>query len=112
MAETLFWSRIVVRLAAAADRPVLERLAELDSARPPAAPVLLGVVGERPVAALSLHDGRTVADPFVPTADMLDLLRLRAAQLQRATDTPGEVQGLAERLRGAGAARRREPLAA
>jgi hypothetical protein len=30
------------------------------------------------VAALSLFDGRAVADPFEPTADVVAMLRLRA----------------------------------
>ena len=36
--------------------------------------------GDRPVAAMSLQDGRTVADPFMRTANVVDLLRMRARQ--------------------------------
>ena len=40
-----------------------------------------------PVAAASLSDGRTVANPFLPTADVVALLSMRARQLRR-RDTP------------------------
>ena len=74
---------VTVRLAAAADGPQLQRLAELDSACLPAAPLLIGERAGRPVAALSLAGGEVVADPFMPTADVVALLRLRARQLRR-----------------------------
>jgi len=77
-----FWEGLTLRLATACDRPALARLAELEQAEPPAEPVLLGVVMQRPVAALSLSDGRVVADPFVATAELVELLRLRARQLR------------------------------
>ena len=79
------WASVTVRLATCADRPELERLAALDGAQaPPAAPVLIGSVMQRPVAALSLADGNLVADPFTPTRELVELLRLRARQLLRA----------------------------
>jgi len=83
-APSLPASSVTVRLATNADRRALERLAELDQADPPRAPVLLGVVMERPVAALSLRDSRVVADPFTPTRDLVELLRLRARQMRAA----------------------------
>ena len=43
--------------------------------------MLLGEVMERPVAALSLRDGRVIADPFIPTAELVELMRLRARQI-------------------------------
>ncbi len=43
--------------------------------------MLLGVVMQRPIAALSLRDGSVIADPFSPTAELVELLRLRARQL-------------------------------
>ena len=36
---------------------------------------------QRTVAALSLRDGRVVADPFTPTAELVELMRLRARQI-------------------------------
>ena len=70
---------LTIRLAADDDRLALSTLAQLDSANAPAAPVLLAEACGQLVAALSLADGRAVADPFRPTADVLDLLRVRAA---------------------------------
>ena len=58
---------------------VVRELAELDSARAPASPVVIAIVDGRPVAAASLVDGETVADPFLPTADVVELLQARVA---------------------------------
>ena len=76
-------SPVTVRLATANDGPVLVRVADLDSASMPAAPLLVGERGVQVVAALSLRDGAVVADPFVPTADIVALLRLRARQIRQ-----------------------------
>ena len=73
---------IIIRRARAADGPVLARLAALDSARTPGADSLVAEADGVPVAALDLADGRVVADPFAPTADVVDLLRLRAARVR------------------------------
>jgi hypothetical protein len=75
------WAGLTLRLATGADRAALTRLADLDEADRPTEPVLLGVVSDRPVAALSLHDGRVIADPFVRTTELVELLRMRAGQL-------------------------------
>jgi hypothetical protein len=55
-----------IRPATAADARALARVAALDSQRPLAAPVLLAEEGGVAVAAISLADGRVVADPFRP----------------------------------------------
>jgi hypothetical protein len=78
------WASLSVRLATTADAPALERLAELDQKAQPSAPVLIGSLMARPVAALSLVDGGVVADPFTPTCDLVELLRLRARQMRHA----------------------------
>ena len=75
---------IVIRRAAADDLDALRRLAALDSAR-----ALLGdvLVAERDGvvrAAYSLDEGRAIADPFVPTAELVTLLQTRAAPLREA----------------------------
>ena len=75
---------VVIRLATAADRRSLERLAALDSADVPSGITLIANLRERPVVAVSLSDGSAVADPFVATTDILELLRLRARQLASA----------------------------
>jgi len=72
---------VTLRLATGADGPALARLANLEQAQRPREPVLLGVVMSRPVAALSLRDGSLVARPH--TAELVELLRLRATQLAR-----------------------------
>jgi hypothetical protein len=75
---------VVIRRAVEADRPAVERLAALDSAHVPRGDVLLALVDDVPWAALSVDDGGTVADPFRPSAEAVDLLRIRAAQLRAA----------------------------
>jgi hypothetical protein len=70
---------LTIRLAREDDRASLATLAQLDSGRAPAHPVLLAEADDGVVAALSLLDGTAVADPFRPTADVVDLLRVRAA---------------------------------
>jgi hypothetical protein len=72
---------VTVRIATASDGPALVHVAELDGAGVPPAPLLVGERCRRVVAALSLRDGAVIADPFVPTADIVALLRLRARQL-------------------------------
>ncbi len=75
------WGPLVIRIATPGDRRSLERLAELDSTETPTGATLIGELRERVVAALSLSDGKAIADPFVKTSDVLELLRLRAGQL-------------------------------
>jgi hypothetical protein len=58
------------------------RIAELDSASRQADPLLIGERAGQPIAALSLADGTVVANPFVASADVVALLRLRARQLR------------------------------
>lgn len=72
---------LVIRVAEAKDEAALAHLAELDSARAPSGATLIAESHERPVAALSLADGQAVADPFVPTSEIIELLRFRARQL-------------------------------
>jgi len=79
---------ILIRLAASPDEDALIRLAALDSADPLQGPALMGFVGGEPRAAVALADGRTVADPFAPTADLVDLLRLQAKRLAPAHGGP------------------------
>ena len=67
---------------------VVRELAALDSARPPATPVVIAIVDGRPVAAASLVDGDVVADPFVPTADVVELLQARVAASAQAASRP------------------------
>ncbi len=69
---------VELRPARADDEAATGRLAALDDAPALEGPVLLAVVDGEAVAALALDDGRVVANPFVPTAHAVSLLRLRA----------------------------------
>ena len=71
---------IALRIAQPEDVYDVSRLAELDEAPLPAGPLMLAVVDGETVAALSLSDGRVVANPFVPTEKAVTLLRLNATQ--------------------------------
>ena len=72
---------ISIRTASRDDAGALRRLAELDSAPVPEAPVLVAEGDGELRAALSLRDGQVVADPFAPTARLVVLLEVHAAQL-------------------------------
>ncbi len=77
-------TRVTLRFAAAADDARLRRLAELDSALPPRGRTLVAEVDGRLRAALPLDGGEPIADPFHRGIELIELLRLRAAQLVRA----------------------------
>jgi hypothetical protein len=74
-------SALTLRCAFPDDREDLERLAELDSARPLGGEVLVAEVEGESRAALSLADGSVIADPFFPCTPLVVLLRMRAGQL-------------------------------
>ena len=75
---------VAIRPTDEADRPVVDRLAALDSARPPRGTVLIAEVEGEAWAALSIDDGHAVADPFRPSLDVLALLRTRAGHVRAA----------------------------
>ena len=68
---------IVIRQAHEADAGKLDRLAVLDSAQLSSGPFLIAEVGGEARAALSMADGRAVADPFFPSAQLVELMRVR-----------------------------------
>ena len=72
---------IALRLAHADEQGEISRLAGLHEAPAPSGEVLLGLVDGTPVAALSLTDGRVVADPFAHSGEVVELLRVRADRL-------------------------------
>ncbi len=72
---------LALRVAGDDEAPMVRRLAALDDAPPLQGPVLLALVDGEAVAATSLSDGRVVANPFLPTADTVSLLSMRASQL-------------------------------
>lgn len=69
---------ITIREATDHDAGALERLAQLDSDRVPARPLLVAEVSGELAAAMSTADGTTIADPFRPTAGAVAALRLQA----------------------------------
>src|SRR5690348_11645672 len=89
-------STLVIRVATRFDEPELRRLAALDSARPLSGTVIVAQSDGRIDAALSLDDRRAIADPFRPTAGLVEVLRARAARLH------GEPAATAPRLRRLG----------
>ena len=76
-------SPLTLRSSTAADAASLERLAALDSARPLTGEVMLAHAGGDVRAALSLDTGRVVADPFYPSAELVELLRAASGNAPR-----------------------------
>lgn len=74
---------VLIRHAAPTDARDIARLAELDERSLPLGDRLVGVLEGRVVAALEVDSGTSIADPFVPTEGVVELLGLRAAQVRR-----------------------------
>jgi hypothetical protein len=68
---------VSLRRARFADAPALHRLAALTDAAPLSGDVVVADVGGELRAAMSLADGRTIADPFRETAELVALLQVR-----------------------------------
>jgi hypothetical protein len=75
---------ITIRHSTDEDRGALRRLAQLDDRPPLHGAALLGFVDGELRAAVPVERGAPLADPFRTTGDVIDLLRLRAAQERRA----------------------------
>ena len=71
-------SAIIFRPATKADDAALRELAELDSTSVSSGDYAVAEVEGRILAAVSLSDGSAIADPFVPTAELVGLLKLHA----------------------------------
>jgi len=84
---------IVIRHATDADRGALADLAILDSREPLAGAALIAEVDGAARAALDLHDGSVAADPFAPTAELVELLRLHARATRAARSAHGSLRG-------------------
>jgi hypothetical protein len=72
---------IHLRLAGHDQAPAVRKLAELDGVKPLSGEILVALRDGEPIAALSLADGRTAADPFRRTADAVAVLRTWATQV-------------------------------
>jgi hypothetical protein len=79
---------ISIRPAFPDDFEALIRLAALDSASPLAGSVLLAEENGQLRAAIGVGCGRVIADPFVRTAGLVAILRLRADEHARAAASP------------------------
>lgn len=72
---------VTIRHSTEFDQAELARLAQLDEKQVPDGESLLAYVGGELRAALPLTNGRApLADPFHLTGDVVELLRLKAAQ--------------------------------
>jgi hypothetical protein len=76
--STVATTKVSIRPSASEDSALIRRLAALDSAPVPRGSMLLAEVEGRVLAAVSLADGRAIADPFAPTQTLVELLRVAA----------------------------------
>ena len=83
---------ITIRHSTSGDRAGVEELAELDGRPAPGGDTLLAEVNGTLWAAVGVEDGAAVADPFLPTGDVVWLLQMRAEQ-ERAARAPGSIAG-------------------
>ena len=74
-------SEITIRAARAEDMSEVARVAGRDTGDLPAGPVLVAKVGSDVRAAISLADGAVIADPFHRTAELVQMLRIRAGAI-------------------------------
>ena len=90
---------LTVRPAAASDADALRLLAALEGVNMPTGDVLVAQLGGDVVAALPLDGGRPIADPFRHSAELVEMLKLRARQLRReAQESEGGGVGFLARL--------------
>ena len=101
-----------IRPATDADAESLARLAMLGSQPPLAGRILVGEIGGAPAAALSLTDGRAVADPFRRTGTLRISLRLRAGATIAHEATPSLPARLLAAVAPAQRSRRATPAVA
>jgi hypothetical protein len=76
--------RLVLRRSASWDAAALTRLAQLDGAPSPTGPMLVAELSGEIVAAVPIDGGRAIADPFRPTAALVELLHARTRLLAEA----------------------------
>ena len=80
---------LTIRRADLADLAALDRLATLDSATAPAGDVLVAEVAGELWAALEIDSGAVIADPFRPSGELVELLRLHARGSARSASRAG-----------------------
>ena len=92
-------AEIIIRAATAEDAREIARVAGRDTHELPVGPLLVATVGDRVRAAISLSDGTFVADPFHPTSELVQMLKIRVGAVDSARSG-----GIARRLRTSRAA--------
>jgi hypothetical protein len=102
-------STLVIRVARSDDEEAIHRLAQLDGRRLDGSHLLVAELDGQVLAALPLRGGEPVADPFEPTAHLVEMLKVRAGQLRDGAPPKGRLRaGLVRALRGS---RRRPAMA-
>ena len=99
-------TEITIRPAAPEDTGQVARVAGRDTGVLPAGPLLVAMVGGDMRAAISLTDGAVVADPFHRTAELVEMLRIRAGAVSRANLQPSGWRTTGLRLPAASSRRR------
>ena len=84
---------IVIRHATDADARTVADLAILDSREALRGPALIAEVDGVAHAALDLSDGSVAANPFAPTAELVELLRVHARASHGTRSVRGSVVG-------------------
>jgi hypothetical protein len=80
------YDTVTVRFAGEKDQAALHRLAQRDGRRVPGGTLLVADVDGALLAARSLANGGTIADPFVHSEHLVELLALRSAHLRGGGD--------------------------
>ena len=93
MTTTTTPGAIVIRRTTDADIRALADLAILDSREPLTGPALIAEVDGVARAALDTADGSVAADPFAPTDELVELLRLHARSTRTARTGHGSLRG-------------------
>jgi hypothetical protein len=94
MVENELTSEVTIRAARGGDVAELRRLAELETRAPTPGPHLLALREGVAVASISLASGEVLADPFHPTLDVQELLRLRARHASQRSRRTARARGL------------------
>lgn len=77
-------SDITIRAATPADTDALVRVAGRDAGELPQGPMLVAEVAGDVRAAIDLHDGMVIADPFHRTVELVEMLRIRSGSVGHA----------------------------
>jgi len=89
---------IIIRNAFPDDAAELARLGSLDATHLPHDRYLVAEVDGELQAARGMRSGAVAADPFAPTAGLVELLELHAKRLRRADRTERRLERLRDRM--------------